>query len=49
MNFVFGFPKQGNLISIKYDEKLQIAEIFDTFVITFLLTTLEFRIDDGSE
>ena len=20
MNFVFGFPKQGNLISIKYDE-----------------------------
>ena len=28
MNFVFGFPKQGNLISIKYDEKLQISEIF---------------------
>ena len=26
MNFVFGIPKQGNLISIKYDEKLQIAE-----------------------
>ena len=26
MNFVFGFPKQGNLISIKYDEKLQISE-----------------------
>ena len=26
MNFVFGLPKQGNLISIKYDEKLQISE-----------------------
>ena len=24
MNFVFGLTKQGNLISIKYDEKLQI-------------------------
>ena len=24
MNFVFGFPKQGSLISTKYDEKLQI-------------------------
>ena len=39
MNFVFGFPKQGNLISIKYDEKLQIAEIFDTFVSTLIVTS----------
>ena len=25
MNFVFGLPKQGNLISIKYDEKTVIV------------------------
>ena len=30
MNFVFGLPKQGNLISIKYDEKLQISEMIVT-------------------
>ena len=26
VNFLFGFPKQGIPISIKYDEKLQISE-----------------------